>query len=66
MAITFRACPKCAGDLTVKRDIYGTFLNCLQCGRHQDLDAPTVAVEVVKPERAVAKPRSTKELLPAA
>ena len=66
MTIKFNACPKCGGDLQLKRDIYGMFINCFQCGLHKDLDAPTVAVEVAKPERAVAKSRSTKELLRAA
>ena len=41
MTLKFSACPKCQGDLQVKRDIYGMFLNCLQCGLQRDLDAPS-------------------------
>ena len=66
MTIKFNACPKCRGDLQFKRDIYGMFINCLQCGLHKDLDAPTAAVEVGKAKRVGAKSRSTKELLKAA
>ena len=66
MAIQFSACPKCRGDLQLRRDIYGRFVNCFQCGLQQDPDAPTVAVEVVQSERAVATSHWTRELLPAA
>ena len=35
--ITFKGCPKCAGDLYSGEDMYGKFLNCLQCGYLKDL-----------------------------
>ena len=66
MTIRFSACPKCSGDLQLRRDIYGRFVNCFQCGLQQDPDAPTVAVDAVKPERVVARPRAARELLPVA
>lgn len=28
----FKACPKCRGDLQRVRDVYGEYLECLQCG----------------------------------
>jgi hypothetical protein len=28
-----KRCPKCTGDVFVERDIYGTNLRCLQCGK---------------------------------
>ena len=46
MKIKFNACPKCRGDLELRRDIYGIFVSCLQCGLQRDLDAPTDAVEI--------------------
>ena len=33
----FRACPKCQGDMYLDRDIYGPFVECLQCGLIRDL-----------------------------
>jgi len=36
--IYFKACPKCGGDLTDERDIYGKYLRCQQCGLHRDLE----------------------------
>ena len=44
MKLKFNACPKCSGDLQVRRDTYGMFVSCLQCGLQRDLDAPLPAV----------------------
>ena len=30
----FKACRKCHGDLSAVDDKYGTFIFCMQCGRH--------------------------------
>jgi len=30
--IYFKACPKCKGDLQRVRDLYGEYVECLQCG----------------------------------
>lgn len=62
MTIKFNACPKCQGDLQLKRDIYGMFINCLQCGLQKDLDAPTAAVEIAKAKGIRAKPAVSKGL----
>ena len=66
MKLKFNACPKCGGDLQLRRDIYGMFVNCLQCGLQRDLDAPTAAVEVTRPEPAAAPAAAARELLRAA
>ena len=29
-----KQCPKCAGDLYQESDIFGSYVACLQCGRH--------------------------------
>ncbi len=34
--VYYRACPKCKGDMDIKRDLYGGFRECLQCGLLQD------------------------------
>ncbi len=66
MTIKFNACPKCQGDLQLKRDLYGMFINCLQCGLQKDLDAPTAAVELAKAKGISTRQRATKGLLRAA
>jgi len=35
--VFYRSCPKCKGDMDTKRDLYGGFKECLQCGLLQDL-----------------------------
>ena len=54
MKLKFNACPKCRGDLEIRRDVYGMFVSCLQCGLQRDLDAPNQAIELAKPEPAKA------------
>ena len=33
----FKACPRCKGDMRRDRDVYGEFMQCLQCGHMADL-----------------------------
>ena len=69
MKLRFNACPKCHGDLEVRRDIYGMFISCLQCGLQRDLDAPNQAIEFAKPgtpAAATAELPVVEELLKAA
>ncbi len=69
MRLKFSACPKCSGDLEVRRDIYGMFVNCLQCGLQRDLDAPNQAIEWAKPAQSTSTGTARaarKELLKAA
>ena len=49
MKLMFNACPKCRGDLQLRRDIYGMFVSCLQCGLQRDLDAPLPAASPSQP-----------------
>ncbi len=32
MMLYLKACPRCRGDVKYERDIYGRYLECLQCG----------------------------------
>ena len=66
MTIKFGACPKCQGDLQIKRDIYGMLINCLQCGLQKDLDAPNAAIEVSRPSHVLAETPAQEKLLRAA
>ena len=31
--VAMRACPHCGGDVRLNKDIYGAYLQCLQCSR---------------------------------
>ena len=66
MTLKFGACPKCQGDLQLKRDVYGMYINCLQCGLQKDFDAPNAALETTKPAPVIADAQPIKELLRAA
>ena len=35
--IYFKSCIRCKGDLHIKGDFYGSFVQCLQCGWLRDL-----------------------------
>mgnify|MGYP007012738805 CR=1 FL=1 len=36
--LDYRACPKCRGDMHTRRDTFGDFKECIQCGLMQDLE----------------------------
>jgi hypothetical protein len=39
--IWFKSCPRCAtGDVLLDRDVYGSYLLCLQCGFMGDVKKP--------------------------
>ena len=41
--IRAKACKKCGGDLSLESDIYGVYIQCIQCGANwnkEDLLAP--------------------------
>ena len=69
MRLKFNACPKCSGDLELRRDVYGMFVSCLQCGLQRDLDAPSQAIEFAQPKQSTSPattPAARQELLKAA
>ena len=35
--VQLKACPKCRGDILLDRDMYGSYLKCLQCGSLKDI-----------------------------
>lgn len=37
-----KACPKCNGDVSLYHDLYGDYLQCLQCGLLRDITAGEV------------------------
>jgi hypothetical protein len=57
-----KACKRCGGDLSLECDIYGVYIQCIQCGatwNKSDLTLPTVR-DAEKSLKAVkAKPLAT-------
>ena len=35
--VDFKACPRCQGDINTNRDMYGEYMECLQCGYTLDI-----------------------------
>ena len=46
--LQIKACPRCAGDLHTNRDLYGNYVECLQCGYMKDLPDPNKLLESLK------------------
>ena len=53
----FKSCPRChTGDVFLRRDHYGWYLDCLQCGWVKDLDHPNEANLALQPRRRNKQP----------
>ena len=56
--IRFKICPRCRGDLYQTKDIFGTFLSCMQCGYLKDIEKvpsgrkPDTLVEIEEEKEA--------------
>ena len=48
--LKLKGCPKCQGTLNLASDMYGRYVNCLQCGFTRDLP------ETLPQPKAVATP----------
>ena len=40
MMLSLKNCPRCKGDMHSNRDVYGPYVECLQCG-HMDYNGTT-------------------------
>ena len=48
--ILFKSCPKCmTGDLIKAQDMFGAYVQCIQCGFMKDLPAPEQPAAVPAP-----------------
>jgi len=57
-----KACKRCGGDLSLECDIYGVYIECIQCGatwNKSDLMLPTVRDAEKPPKIVKAKPLAT-------
>jgi hypothetical protein len=64
--IRTRACKRCGGDLSLECDIYGVYIQCLQCGAsYNKSDLPPEALRPQNARRAIkAPPRAATSLRP--
>ena len=44
--IIFKGCPRCRGDIMLERDVYGDYLECLQCGNVIDQDSKNQNIRI--------------------
>lgn len=58
--IRSKACKRCGGDLSLECDIYGVYIECIQCGAtwHQKDLAPPKPRLKAKPSQGTAGPVS--------
>lgn len=42
--IRAKACKKCGGDLSLECDIYGVYIQCIQCGANLNKEDLTTAI----------------------
>ena len=53
--VDYRACPKCRGDMHTRRDTFGEFKECIQCGLMQDLELQKKSEALVTGDGAESK-----------
>ena len=59
--IHFKSCIRCGGDVTARKDLYGEYIFCLQCGWSKDISGDPlsklaeIAVDPAKPMMAVRR-----------
>ncbi len=57
--IYFKACPRCRGDMHIVHDLYGKYMECLQCGHEMNVNQPASAslweVPAEKPKTSKVK-----------
>lgn len=42
MPFILKGCMKCGGDVSLERDLYGPYGDCIQCGEHYENISSTV------------------------
>jgi hypothetical protein len=57
-----KACRRCGGDLSIECDVYGIYIECIQCGaiwNKEDLKLATAQKNEAKLKTASVKPLAT-------
>ncbi len=59
--VYYKSCPKCRGDMHIRKDGYGDFKECIQCGLLQDLiEKPSMELAGVQSNGNSNKPQGNK------
>ena len=59
--VYYKSCPKCRGDMHIRKDVYGDFKECIQCGLLQDLiDKPSMELAGIQSNSNSNKPQGNK------
>lgn len=53
--LKLKSCPRCRGDLHFSSDMYGDFVECLQCGYMKDLQRQPWAALALKAQEKAKK-----------
>ena len=55
--IKFKSCPRCVqGDLVLGRDLYGRYMQCIQCAHMVDMVAAPVKEELSRQLASLTEP----------
>ncbi len=55
--IQFKACERCKGDMMRGRDMYGDYLQCLQCGHMYNIQSERAHFEVPRGRQKPGRPK---------
>ncbi len=58
--LKLKGCPKCQGSLYLATDMYGRYINCLQCGFTRDLPDTLTPAKPVESAGAAYQPEVRK------
>ena len=59
--VYYKSCPKCRGDMHIRKDVYGDFKECIQCGLLQDLiHKPSMELAGIQSNGNSNKPQGNK------
>jgi ssDNA-binding Zn-finger/Zn-ribbon topoisomerase 1 len=59
--VYYKSCPKCRGDMHIRKDVYGDFKECIQCGLLQDLiEKPSMELAGIQSNSNSNKPQGNK------
>ena len=59
--VYYKSCPKCRGDMHIRKDVYGDFKECIQCGLLQDLiEKPSMELAGIQSNNKSNKPQGNK------
>jgi DNA-directed RNA polymerase subunit M/transcription elongation factor TFIIS len=59
--VNFKSCPRCKGDMTTGSDMYGSYLQCFQCGHSVNLESPRARFTATQGRQKPGRPKKTSK-----